>query len=325
MIISKQKVFTGLIFLLLFTLAAIRPFSVGTDTLSYVKGYINPVYSIQNRNAGYNAIVNALRVISEDPRFFLIVISFFTQFYIFKSFYKFAKFPAFAALIYALSFYCLSLNILRQFLIISAFYYFGIDFILDRKLIKYTILVLLLFTIHELSLVLFPLYFMSTKLKPKLIYLAIWLVSLAFLVTSQLSGISSLFEQLDSLLRGFMSNLPNYFSETETLTKEKASMNGVYFDEGIFLLIYYQIFYSKKIQITRVTIVLFNIYFVGVIFQNLFFQLDVIQRIATTFLFASIYLLATLITNMRLKIVLVVLFAVLFYFRFVLNGLGGVF
>jgi hypothetical protein len=271
--------------MLLFLLAAFRSFDVGTDTPTYVAGFINPSLSVQNRNVGYNTLVAILRFFNTDPRYFLIVISLITQLFIYKSLRKYSKLPALAMLIYALSFYCFTLNLLRQYIVISIFYFYGIDLILKRKLYLYILLIALLATFHELALVLFPLYFVTRKLFLKKIYVIAWLFSLAFLLTSQVSAVSSIFGAIDSLARIYLSNLPNYFNEVDSLINEKISLNGLFFDNLIFLSAYYLMFHTKREKPDNILIVFFNIFFIGIVFENIFYYLQVIDRIAFVFSF----------------------------------------
>lgn len=322
---SKKNIFAFLIFLVLFLIASFRSFKVGTDTITYVKGFVNPHISVQDRNFGYNTFSDIVRTISSDPRFFLIVTAFIIQFFIYRSISKYSRYSIFAMIVYGLVFYCLSLNILRQFIIIGVFYCFGIDFILEKKLIKYTILVLILCTFHELSLTLLPLYFFARKALPKLSYFLIWLVSFAALLSNGVSGISSFFNGLDVALRFIMANLPNYFSEIDNLTNTAVSLNGVFLDQLVFLGVFWIYIIKGKKEKTPINTIFFNIYFSGVVFQNVFFFLDVIARIAISFLFAGVLLVSNVFTDVRIRVLYVILLIILFYFRFVLNGVAGVF
>lgn len=317
--------YTFLVFIVLFLISAFRTFDVGTDTITYVQGYINPRISIQNRNIGYNYMIDFLRYFSTEPRFFLISVSLITQVFIFLAIIKFTKYPLFGIILYGLIFYCLSLNILRQFIVTSLFYYFGITLIQNRKLIPYTILIALLFTIHELSLILFPLYFFSRRLSSKMIYLAIWLFSLAFLLLNQISNLFTYLKKVDVFLKVIISNLPNYFSEIDKLANSEVSLNGVLLDQAVFIVMYYLIFYSRKVVVNQRVIIFFNIFFVGIIFQNIFFFISVIQRLSLLLIFANVFLSANLLYKLQYRIVFVVVFFVLFYIRFVVNGISGIF
>lgn len=321
----KYIAYTSLVFIILFLISALRSFDVGTDTISYVQGYINPRISIQNRNIGYNLFVDFLRYFSTEPRFFLISVSLITQVFIFLAIIKFTRYPLFGIIIYGLIFYCLSLNILRQFIVTSLFYYFGIPLIQNRKLIHYTLLIALLFTIHELSLILLPLYFFSRKLSSKVLYLGIWGFSFAFLLLNQVSNLFTYLKRVDVFLKAIISNLPNYFSEIDKLANSEASLNGVLLDQVVFLIIYYLIFHSKRIVVNQRTIIFFNIFFVGIIFQNLFFFISVIQRLSLLLIFANIFLSANLLYRLPYRLLFTAVFFVLFYIRFVVNGIAGIF
>lgn len=321
----KYITYTSLVFIILFLISALRSFDVGTDTISYVQGYINPRISIQNRNIGYNLFVDFLRYFSTEPRFFLISVSLITQVFIFLAIIKFTRYPLFGIILYGLIFYCLSLNILRQFIVTSLFYYFGIPLIQNRKLIHYALLIALLFTIHELSLILLPLYFFSRKLSSKVLYLGIWGFSLAFLLLNQVSNLFTYLKRVDVFLKAIISNLPNYFSEIDKLANSEASLNGVLLDQAVFLIIYYLIFYSKRIVVNQRIIIFFNIFFVGIIFQNLFFFISVIQRLSLLLIFANIFLSANLLYRLPYRLLFIAVFFVLFYIRFVVNGISGIF
>ncbi|SKC18429.1 EpsG family protein [Dyadobacter psychrophilus] len=313
------------VFLILYLISAFRPFDVGTDTMTYVQGYINPRTSVQSRNIGYNALITFLRYFSDDPRFFLIIISLVTQLLIYISIVKFTKYPLFGILMYALVFYCLSLNILRQFIITALFYQFGVTYILKKNLPAYCVLITILFTIHELSIILLPLYFLSRKFLSPVYYLGLWLASAAFLFLNQVNSLFGLFKQADTFLRIYMANLPNYFSEVEKLSNSEVSLNGVILDQIIFATIFYLIFYSNKIKVTPTVIVFFNIFFAGIILQNLFFFIQIIQRVSIILIFANIYLASITFYKLYYRIAYLVIFCLLFYVRFVLNGISGVF
>jgi hypothetical protein len=329
--INNQKIeiqflaWSFLVFLILYLISALRPFDVGTDTISYVQGYVNPRVSIQSRNLGYNSFVMFLRYFSEEPRFFLIIVSFIVQLTIFLSIIKYSKYPLFGILIYALVFYCLSLNILRQFIITALFYQFGVSYILKKNLLAYCILVAVLFTIHELSIILLPLYFLSRRLSSPLFYLGLWLASLAFLFLNQISTLFEIFKRADVFLRMFMANLPNYFSEVEKLSNSDVSLNGVIIDQVVFFTMFYLIFYSKKINVSPTIIVFFNILFAGILLQNIFFFIQIVQRVSIIFIFAYVYLASNLLFKLNYRIAYLVVFCLLFYVRFVINGISGVF
>lgn len=314
-----------LVFIILFLISALRSFDVGTDTISYVQGYINPRVSIQNRNVGYNVFVDFLRYFSTEPRFFLICVSMITQVFIFLAIVKFTKYPLFGIIAYGLIFYCLSLNILRQFVVTSLFYYFGIPLIQNRKFLPYALLIALLFTVHELSLILLPLYFVTRKLSSKLVYLGVWFLSLTFLLLNQVSNLFTYLKRVDVFLKLIISNLPNYFSEIDKLANSEASLNGVLLDQAVFLVMFYLIFYSKKVVISQRIIIFFNIFFIGILFQNLFFFISVIQRLSLLLIFANVFLSANLLYKLPYRIIYVIIFFVLFYIRFVVNGISGIF
>lgn len=315
-----------LIFIFLYIIAAFRSFDVGTDTMSYIEGFVFPHLSIQDRNPGYNLVIKLLRSISDSPRFFLVVISFAIQFFIFLSIVKYTRYPVFAILIYALIFFCLSLNILRQFMVTGLFYYYGIDYILKRRWLAYAILMLILFSIHELSLVLVPLYFFSKKMFKPVFYLAVWLASVLLLTFSYKTNIlTGFFEIVDAAIRSVSSDVPAYFNEVDSLYNSSVSLNGIYLDQLFFLGAFYFLFYSGKINITPKLTVFFNIFFAGIIFQNCFFFIEVVQRVSLLFLFSSIYVAALIYNNVFHRTLYVAVAALLFYVRFVQGGISGVF
>ena len=321
----NRNVYLFIIFLFLYLIAALRPFSVGTDTIDYMQGFINQRTSIQSRNIGYNSISGFLHYFSNDPRFFLIIITLLIQLPIYYSVYKFTKFPVFGILVYGLLFYGHSLNILRQFLVISLFYSFGIDFLLKRKLIYFLIFTAILVTIHELAILFLPLYFISRKLFSLKLYLIVWFVSFLFLLSNQISAVSSLFQQLDMFLRVYFASLPQYLLQVEERIRSDVSLNGAFLDQGVFLYAIYHFFFLRNKQLNETSIIFFDIFFVGIIMQNLFIYIDVIQRVSLLFLFAITYVAANVIYPLKYRLLLLLVLGALFYVRFVLNGISGVF
>lgn len=166
--IAKKKKGLYIIIMWIFTtlIAALRNYTVGNDTLTYVglyKSLANLLtnsydFSIQNIlnsrfELGYIYYDRFLYVISENPRFLMVISSIIIYFAVFYYIYKFSQDVSLSTFIF-LSFgmFASSLSALRQFIAL-VFILRAFDLLERNKYLRFTIYVFLSFMFHKTAIV----------------------------------------------------------------------------------------------------------------------------------------------------------------------------
>lgn len=155
---TKITIFSSLI--LVFT-AGLRGYHVGADTKAYWSSYlqVKSGYDGLSFEIGYKFMERLGAAIGLSPTQFLFIISLITTTLIAHFFYIYTKYPSAAiAYYYARFFFLRDMNQLRQALA-AAILLYGILFIWKKNLFAFSAVVLVAASIHQASLIFFPLYF----------------------------------------------------------------------------------------------------------------------------------------------------------------------
>lgn len=167
---KKGKIFfTTLFGLFLIIVSSYRDYSVGDDTLNYFWIFINAknmsysqiFFEDSTVDFGYLIYNKFLGYFSEDPQIVLIFNAIIINVPILYYLYKNAKNLYFSLYLYiVLYFYSDSLNIMRQFIVIS-FFLIAMEKLRQKKIFKYILIIIFASTIHAsaLILILVPLLF----------------------------------------------------------------------------------------------------------------------------------------------------------------------
>lgn len=158
---SNKKLFLVLSFLPLFILSALR-YGIGYD---YLKIYVPMFNFISNGvkvswDIGAIWICKIINIFSNDYVYFFVITSFLILLFTYKGILKLSSYPALCLLLFVLSGeYISSFNIIRQYIALSIFIY-SLNFILEKKMLKYIACILVASLFHNSAIVLIPIYFL---------------------------------------------------------------------------------------------------------------------------------------------------------------------
>lgn len=250
-------------------------FQVGTDWETY-KGYyedflkggmswenikystLEPLYLILNK---------VIALFNVNYQVFFTIIMFLHLILLYKSFDRYPVLLPFGLFFYITTFFFMSLNIQRQTLAICIFFY-SLRYIFDHKFFKYCICISIATLIHYSSIILLPVYFLSTNffnfLNKRWLQIALYICS---------------FYAFNVILNWISSFVINYVANGKYLLNLNALGNvnmGV--SSGIGILVTHMIdviliWYSPKLNSIYKDYnfnILFRIYFIGVCLSNAF-------------------------------------------------------
>lgn len=149
------NIFTIATFFMLFIFSAFR-YNVGTDYKNYIQLYEmfkqNP-YSLSHIEIGYNILTYITTIFFNDYKGIFIITSFIINFFIYKGIRNNSvNVPISLFLYISLYFYCISFNLIRQFISISLIFY-SISFLKKQQIKKYYLLVLIAISFHMTAIV----------------------------------------------------------------------------------------------------------------------------------------------------------------------------
>ncbi len=165
---NNDKLFLIIVFSMFFILVGYREMTRGNDTISYLRLFEQCAtnkwnVSIFNNYYEFGYLIFNILVsyISNNSRFFLIVLSFLFNYSIYSFIKKNSNNYLVSVLMYVgLMYFYSSMNIIRQFLAIIIILY-SFNFVKEKKLFPFLFFVLLATTIHSsaiISLLIYPIY-----------------------------------------------------------------------------------------------------------------------------------------------------------------------
>lgn len=313
-----------IIFLILLLFSAFRK-GIGTDYYTYIFYYTNADFIIGDY--GFKYLLIFLNYISSNPRLFFIISSIIILVPTFFCIRNNSSNIFISLILFISIYYFTSLNIVRQFMAISLYCMIGPTLIIDRKILKHTILVLILSTIHFTAIILLPVYFFIHKEFKSYIYYGLWLFSLLFIIKKN----SFIF-----IWSKYLNNNLFQIEYNEKLTKYIGMMDNLqiedktYFRITVFNVIYIILLvFAKKTRYKNEQFILwFNFYFISILLKNILNNMMALQRISLYFEFFIILLLPFFLSKKN-SLVLNVLFLSFFilyaYYRFVLKHEAGIY
>ncbi|MBR1687534.1 MAG: EpsG family protein [Prevotella sp.] len=167
---SQRKQFFLACFSLLYLMAALRGITVGGDLKRYLPEFhsvslssFQYIIEFGRHESGYLIYIKLLSLISSAERCFLVGTSLASLVGPFYLFYRYSKCPVASILLYyAMGYYTNTFNNVRQSIAISIIFCV-IPYLLDRKMWKYIIGVLLATTFHYSALVMLIVYPLINK------------------------------------------------------------------------------------------------------------------------------------------------------------------
>jgi len=322
----KKEVFVSFLLIgILFILFVFRKYNVGTDTQSYVDAFVSG--DVKSHDQGFKFLVQFIRIITLNPRIYLMILGTSILWPIFKSSILNSPRPVLSIVLFAFFFYPYSLNILRQFVSISIFYYWGIKYINEKNLLRYLVIIFICSSIHLSSIILVPLYFLANKKYNIYVLLTIWLLSIFLAFFASGEDFFLFFQKTQTFIELFYNLKRNYLAGSQSLVIKSSYIRLITFNLLLLIALLNYKKFSKGDHL-----IFFNLFFISIVFYNILYQFMVLGRIVFYFEVSLIFLIPIVIVNLKSKTLsrilsfLFVLLAIVFFLKvFYLNGEAGIF
>jgi len=325
---NNKILFFIIIFIILFIFSTFRN-GLGTDYYYYANIY-NNLDTSHTEFLFKLLFVTIPRVISKNAIIFFALTSFIINYFFLKTIFRYSQIVPLAIIIYITQFYFNSFNIVRQFIAISLFLYYGIKILNEKRIVIYFIFIFLLAQIHYSMyfMIIFP--FLGSHNFKKSIYWFIWIASFIIFFTQSYNivNISKIFSSTAKLnflsdKFNFVSDASNYFYGTFTTNIQLIIKNILCV---VFIL---RIKYFKNNK----NIYWLNLFLFGAVLHNILFKYSLYAvRIGYYGEVALLILIPLFINSFKEKkyrIILLILFVIFFsfsfYYRFIINGESEVF
>lgn len=199
---TSKKRFVVLSMVVLGLVAAVRSFYVGIDTYQYYVAYQTVSYETSRYEVGFLFLIWLLNHISSNPQLLIMmssaIIMISTGFFI----QRYSKNPVLSICLFVtLLTYAYYLNLMRQALAVSVLM-FSIPYLLDKKYLRYVIVVVLASTFHSSALVwliFLPLSFVRFNKRAIACYMVVFVAAMLFPAQLWSFG-SNLFGKYDDYL-----------------------------------------------------------------------------------------------------------------------------
>lgn len=260
--------------ILLFAIVFGMRYGVGIDYLSYLDYYKNPYAYAEKENGmefGFDFASKILYNLGFHFAFFFGLISLFQIYFIL---YGIKKYP------FVLPFvvFCLITsgvvwggfsNVIRQSLAFAIFVY-SIQFIADKKIVKYFLYITLAVSMHVSAIILFPLYFI-TYIKTD--FTKSIRVQFILYVASIIIAKIGIFEQIVNFIDGFVSLIG--YEKTFNIMALNQETNLVFNVDFVLRnsIIVVIILFSNNVKLyfSKMTYtIIYELFFVGVLFKQIF-------------------------------------------------------
>lgn len=213
---------TTLIIIIFSIVSGVR-WHVGVDYMSYLNNYLsvqNFGHSIFNKESGFEYITLFFAKLGLHYTVYFTFLAFLQIYFIYRAFqYQRFLYPILGLFIVFGPFYLEWMNGIRQVIAASMFVY-SIRFIIEKKLFKYLITILLASLFHQSVLILIPVYFLPKKdlfknrfLTLSLVFISLYLGMNNFWI-DQLKNLGNLF-QLIGYENYSSDNLATYIMEEQ--------------------------------------------------------------------------------------------------------------
>jgi hypothetical protein len=274
---------TGLIVLCLIIFVAGFRDRIGTDYDSYVSWYL---YKTRDNDFefGFVAIMNLFRALHLGPHYLFFFFSFFSCLFVFLGIKKYTENQNFAFLIFLLlpELFLTSFSSIRQsFSVAISFYAFY--FLMNKKNIIYTVLMLIAVSVHYSAFIPFFVFFFVFKYADKFNERNIIVMLLLSFLISKINSIQIFYFLFENTRYAY------YFSQ------ERVPVN-IYKIIILNLVALFVLFHFKKLKEKYpYQEYLLPLYFLSVIFINLFSMFADMARLVLYFRIFEIIVIADLI------------------------------
>lgn len=282
----KKKTALAISFILLALVAGLRKNTVGIDTMQYYTtfteiGESSWSFSEIRFEKGYCVVVKILHLLFKNPQSLIICSSLFINFSIYKFIKNYSKNYLISILVFIFNnIYFSYMNIMRQALAISIIL-LGIKYLLNKKYIKFIIVILLASLFHTVaiaSIILIPIYMLKDK--KILPYLILFAGLLGFVLYRPLFNIlGNIFGYGGYADSEFAAS--NYFGALISFCK-----NGI-----VFVIIEYYIYSNKLYEKDNNHNFYKNVILTAVMLYALIMRMNIFNRLTPNFIiFGIIYI-----------------------------------
>lgn len=319
--VVEHTIMASILYLVIVLQVGLR-WETGTDWSSYYDHFLNTtdiemvfLNSLIGFELGYGLFSFFIRGLTDNYTIFLLLHAMLYYFLIFKANNRLSPFPFLSLLL----FYVTNIGVLgsnRQLLALAICLY-ALRFIIEKKSVKFFILVFVAFLFHTTALLFMVYYFLNRDFKKYQIIIALFLA----LIIGKTSLPNILFSGLGSLLGGASSTKAEIYSGTSDLGPASLSLIGI-----IRRLLYFTLFlynYDRIIVKFKEYNLLFNGFLFGLIFYLLFSNslLILVNRgslyfnIMEIFLLTSQFLIFHLKTDRKYVLLLILLYSIYLFFQ----------
>lgn len=156
----RGNIFVVYILIILSSISGFR-YAVGTDYFSYREIFINSnqIGLFDERDFGYTLLNKIINLFTNNPQWLFLITSLIINSLIIYTIRNNSKMIEISIYIYIAGYmYFSTFNGIRQW-ISAAILFSGVNFLLNRKFLKYLIIILLASTMHQTALIMIPVYF----------------------------------------------------------------------------------------------------------------------------------------------------------------------
>ena len=257
--------------IILVIIAGFRDESIGTDTSSYIQAFEAAIDGANwwEKDFGFFIFNEIIASFTHSPNVFLLCLAFLTLFFTSIAFKKYSNNPQQSLFIYyGMYAYLMSLNICRQYLAI-AIVLLAYTFIDNRKIISACLIIIASF-IHFSAIFTLPLLGIShIKLNNKyFIFISI--------IISLLIGLMNVVGYIQIFANRYGSYLDQ---DSQHLYRDDITLLLILSILFSILFLYFYMMSGKNLKNNS----LFKIFYIGVLLNNIMFQLDLGTRLSLYF------------------------------------------
>lgn len=299
-------------------------YGIGTDYFNYLNGFNNIKYNLgSNTEFLYYLLNKVVASLGLGFQTVLFISSFITTMFIYLALYRYRHKVniGLGMFVYILLFYQISFNGIRQ-IIAMAILLFSIKYILERRLLFFTLAILLAMGFHKTAILFYPFYFLYFLYGTNR-YKVLKLLSFSILIILMINFSSILFpifQEIESI---------SYYTSSYLDSEREFSIGIGYLFRTLPYIIPGVIF-SKSLRENKELLFIFNVVIIGCItLLTAYSSTNFTERISYYFLSSLIifvpyiYRLSKIKRKKYIGIIVVLCVIILWYIDFILLGRNG--
>lgn len=241
---------------------------------------------------GYELVVSFFRFIGFNYFFFVFFVSLFTLIALFYCIRKYSQYPQFSLMLYFGGYFVYYNLIATRQLIALMIFLFSLQYLIDKKDVKFLLLILFGSLFHSSSLILIPGYFFVRFFKFNFWYILV--ASFPIYIIFQF--------KIEDLIGFFAANGFNFVESRMVdgyMVADRSLPITTFVRIGVTLSLFVSSY--KNLKDNESYIVYFKLYFLFVLFFIAFNQLDIMIRMWVYFEMPSIFLIPMVLKEMNNK------------------------